>query len=112
MQGIGVYFQVPRNYQVLEEILTAKSKKSKKEEKKGPKNKNLFGLFFLIDRVAVFFAVNLFIKARCFSVNIDVEKVNALQSMSQPWLYSRKNAMIFPMTADDKTALALLVIAR
>jgi hypothetical protein len=36
-QGIGVYFQVPGNYQVLEEILTAKSKKSKKEDKKGPK---------------------------------------------------------------------------
>jgi hypothetical protein len=76
-QGIGVYFQVPRNYQVLEEILTAKKtatrsireKKSKKEEKKGPKNKNLFDFFD--------FAVNLFFKVRCFSGNIDVEKVNA-----------------------------------
>jgi hypothetical protein len=44
-QGIGVYFQVSRNYQVLEEILTTKSKKSKKKEKKGPENKNLFDLF-------------------------------------------------------------------
>jgi hypothetical protein len=53
----------------LKEILTAKSKKSKKEEKKGPKNKNLFDFFD--------FAVNPFFKVRCFSGNIDVEKVNA-----------------------------------
>jgi hypothetical protein len=30
-QGIGVYFQVPRNYQVSRAILTAKSNKSKEE---------------------------------------------------------------------------------
>jgi hypothetical protein len=29
-QGIGIYFHVPRNHQVLEEFLTARSKKSKK----------------------------------------------------------------------------------
>jgi hypothetical protein len=50
----------------LEEILTAKSKK---KEKKGPKNKNFFDFFD--------FAVNLFFKVCCFSGNIDVEKVNA-----------------------------------
>jgi hypothetical protein len=45
LQGIGVYFQVSRNYQVLEEILTAKSNKSKKEEKKGEERKHLFPSF-------------------------------------------------------------------
>jgi hypothetical protein len=41
-QGGGVYFQVSRNYQVLEEILTAK-KKLKKERKK---NRELREYFF------------------------------------------------------------------
>jgi hypothetical protein len=49
-----------REKQDLEEILTAKSKKSKKEAEKGPERKNLFDLFCLIDRVAVFFVVNFF----------------------------------------------------
>jgi hypothetical protein len=79
-RGRRYLLQVLGNYQVLEEILTAKSKKSKKskkEEKRGPENKNLFDFFFLIERVAVFFAVNLPFKVRCFSGNVDVEKVNA-----------------------------------
>jgi hypothetical protein len=50
IQGIGVYFQVPGNCQVLRAILIAKSKK---EEKKRPENKKLFDLFSLIDRIAV-----------------------------------------------------------
>jgi hypothetical protein len=54
-QGIGVYFQVPRNDQVTEEILTTKSKK---EGKKGPANKNLFDFFD--------FAVNFFFKTPSF----------------------------------------------
>jgi hypothetical protein len=39
-QGIGVYFHILGNYHVLEEFLTARSKKSKKLKKKRRKRKN------------------------------------------------------------------------
>jgi hypothetical protein len=65
-QGIGVYFQVPGNYQVLEAIFTAKS------------NKFLFSGPFLFSFFDFFdFTANFFFKACCFSRNFDVEKVNA-----------------------------------
>jgi hypothetical protein len=59
-QGIGVYFQVPGNYQVSEEILTAKS------------NKFLFAGPFLPSFFD--FAMNFFFKAYCFRGILTLKK--------------------------------------
>jgi hypothetical protein len=87
--------------------LTAKSNKSKKEEKKGPKNKNLFDLFSLIDRIAVFFAVNLFFKACCFSGNVDVKKANA----DALWRRGRGAYFFMPLLFPGKILLKITIHA-
>jgi hypothetical protein len=66
------------NYQVLEEFLTARSKKSKKFLLSSPFftffSSTSFTFSHLIDRAAVFLAVNFFFKVFCYKRNFDAGK--------------------------------------
>jgi hypothetical protein len=79
-QGSCIYFHVPGNYQVLEEILPRR----RISRRRFYTQVLFFSSFFAV-------AVNFFFKVCCFQRNFDVEKVNAGTLGNAPIVLKKKS---------------------